>query len=138
SYMNLGCCYFYEGYLNKAEHEYLKALKKCQKFGIEADLVWVYRFYGTLLIFKKKYKMANEYINNGIKLARELNMFFGRLKIDKDGLNSSPITEAYFKNCISLLENLSNLAFIVSVIVSGMLIREYDSITVHFLSLLLK
>lgn len=72
SYINLGCCYFYEGYLNKAEYEYLKGIKKCQKFKIEADLVWFYKFYGMLLIFKNDYERANEYINNGIILAKKL------------------------------------------------------------------
>lgn len=72
SYINLGCCYFYQGHLSKAEHEYLKGIKKCEKFKIEADLVWFYKFYGMLLIFKKDYERANEYINNGIILAKKL------------------------------------------------------------------
>lgn len=74
SYVNLGYCYFYQGYLGKAENEYVKGLKKCRESGIEAELVWLNRFYGTLLIITNQYEKANDYIDNGIKLAKKMNI----------------------------------------------------------------
>lgn len=72
SYVNLGYCYFYQGYLGKAENEYVKGLRKCRESGIEAELVWLNRFYGTLLIITNQYEKANDCIDNGIKLAKKM------------------------------------------------------------------
>jgi len=74
SYLNFGCCYFYQGYLDKAEDEFKKGIKKCMQFQIKAELVWLYRFYGVLSIFKNEYKQAHRLLDLGIELAEELNI----------------------------------------------------------------
>lgn len=62
SYLNFGNLYLFQGYLNRAEDEFNKALKIAERLNLKPDLFWIYHSYTYLYIVKNDCKTSREFL----------------------------------------------------------------------------
>jgi two-component SAPR family response regulator len=74
AYMLLAYNYHHQGYLKRAEAEYLIGIKKAEEQKAYADLIWIEGFYSILLIQQERFGDANRHIDRAIELAQKYNM----------------------------------------------------------------
>ncbi len=72
SCLGLGSCYLYEGFLDRAIQEFENGINLCKDSDNQADLVWLFAYLGIALLFNEEYKKAEEYLSQGLELARKL------------------------------------------------------------------
>lgn len=72
SYLNFGNLYFFQGYQNRAEDEFNKALKIAERLNLKTDLFWVYHSFTYFLIVKDDYETAREFLKKMFNICTNL------------------------------------------------------------------
>ncbi len=72
SYLNFGNFYFFQGYLNRAEEEFKKALTITEGLGFKPDLINMYSNYAYFLIFKNDFKTSTTFLNKAMEVASKM------------------------------------------------------------------